>query len=124
MRALRLMASTGSALAALALAGCTTLMEPYERPEAPIPDALPVTDAAGQEVQPLYWQDIYQADMLQRLVALALDENRDLRIAAANVQLARAQYGISRSQLLPTVAARGSATEAGDIGGGDGAGLQ
>ncbi|MAN74069.1 MAG: transporter [Henriciella sp.] len=123
MRALRLMASTGSALAALALAGCTTLMEPYERPEAPIPDALPVTDAAGQEVQPLYWQDIYQADMLQRLVALALDENRDLRIAAANVQLARAQYGISRSQLLPTVAARGSATEAGDIGGGDGAGF-
>jgi NodT family efflux transporter outer membrane factor (OMF) lipoprotein len=105
---------------AVAMTGCMTVTEPYDRPEAPIPDALPVTDAGGELVDPLYWQDIYQSEPLSDLVDLALDENRDLRIAAANVQLARAQYGISRAQRLPTVTARGTATEGGTIGGGNG----
>ena len=116
MSPLRLTASTAILAAAIGLTACTTVTEPYERPAAPIPEALPVTDASGAVVDPLYWQNIYQADKLRELVALALDENRDLSIAAANVQLARAQYGISRAQRLPTVTARGSATEAGTIG--------
>lgn len=122
MSPFRLSASSAILAAAMGLSACTTVTEPYERPAPPIPDALPVTDAAGEVVEPLYWQDIYQSGQLRELVALALDENRDLRIAAANVQLARAQYGISRAQRLPTVTARGSATEAGTIGNGNGGG--
>ena len=101
------------ASSALLLSGCMTIEEPYERPDAPIPAALPVTDATGEAVDPLLWQDVFTAPKLRELVELALDENRDLRIAAANVQLARAQYGVSRAQRLPTVRANGSAT-AGD----------
>ncbi|MEQ8558183.1 MAG: efflux transporter outer membrane subunit [Henriciella sp.] len=109
-RNLVLSAVAGSALL---LSACMTIEEPYDRPDAPIPDALPVTDASGQTVEPLVWQEVFTAEKLRELIRLALDENRDLRIAAANVQLARAQYGVSRAQRLPTVSARGSVTEGG-----------
>ncbi|MEM5517984.1 efflux transporter outer membrane subunit [Henriciella sp. AS95] len=105
--------SASLATAMLSLSACMTVTEPYERPEAPIPQALPVIDEAGAEVQPLVWQNVYLSDDLRNLVNLALDENRDLRIAAANVQLARARYGITQAQRLPTLSASGSLTEGG-----------
>lgn len=46
---------------------------------------------------------------LQALIALALTNNRDLRVAALNVVVTRAQYRIERAQLLPTLDATGSA---------------
>jgi multidrug efflux system outer membrane protein len=109
-----------AAIMALALSGCMTVSEPYNQPAAPIPEALPVTDDAGAEVGPVLWQNVFLSEDLQNLIELALDENRDLRIAAANVQLARAQYGISRAQRLPRVTANGGATEGGTFGGGNG----
>lgn len=104
---------TSVASASLLLAACQTVNEPYEQPEAPIPQALPVLDEAGGEVGPLTWQEVFEAPELEELVQLALRENRDLRIAAANVRLARAQYGITRAQRLPTVNASGSVREGG-----------
>ena len=94
---------TTGAIAALMMSACATVTEPYEQPDAPIPDALPVVNEEGDVVEPIYWQDVFLGDELRELVRLALAENRDLRIAAANVQLARAQYGISRAQRFPTV---------------------
>ncbi|MCZ4298107.1 efflux transporter outer membrane subunit [Henriciella marina] len=104
------------AMAATALSGCAMISQSYEQPAAPIPEALPVTDENGERVEPLYWQDVFISEELRELVRLSLAENRDLRIAAANVQLARAQYGISRAQRLPTVTANGGFTEGGTIG--------
>lgn len=104
------------------VAACQLIEEPYERPAAPIPAALPVLDAAGSEVQPLVWQDVFLSDDLRQLVELSLDQNRDLRIAAANVQLARARYGITQAQRLPTVSASGNLTEGGTFESGSGAG--
>lgn len=95
------------------VSACQIVKEPYVQPEAPIPAALPVVDEAGAEVQPLVWQNVFLSEDLRDLIELALDENRDLRIASANVQLARARYGITRAQRLPTVSASGSVTEAG-----------
>ena len=43
-------------------------------------------------------------------MALALEQNRDLRVAALNVELVRAQYRIQRAQRLPQVGASGVAT--------------
>ncbi len=97
----------------LILSGCMTVSEPYERPDAPVPAALPVTDPDGKPVEPVVWEDVFTAPELRQLIEIALDKNRDLRIAAANVQLARAQYGISRAQRLPAVDARGAVTEGG-----------
>ncbi|MDD2846587.1 MAG: efflux transporter outer membrane subunit, partial [Rhodoferax sp.] len=47
---------------------------------------------------------------LQQVLALALAHNRDLKIALANIDKARAQYGMQRADALPTMAASGQAS--------------
>jgi multidrug efflux system outer membrane protein len=99
-------------------AGCT--MAPrYTRPKAPVPADWP-TGAAYQPIQPatnapdapqLRWREFFTDEKLQQLIADALTNNRDLRVAALNVELARAQYGIQRGELLPTVNATGLLTK-------------
>jgi multidrug efflux system outer membrane protein len=49
------------------------------------------------------WREFFPDPQLQQLVVLALTNNRDLRVAALNVQSAQAQYRIQRAQLFPTV---------------------
>lgn len=102
-------------LAILCLAGCT--MAPrYTRPDAPIPADWP-SGAAYKETEAmagvpgaseLKWQEFFADERLQKVVGMALNNNRDLRIAVLNVERARALYGIRRAELLPTVSAAGS----------------
>ncbi|MGE0806442.1 MAG: AdeC/AdeK/OprM family multidrug efflux complex outer membrane factor [Burkholderiaceae bacterium] len=104
------------ALAALALlaglAGCS--MAPvYERPPAPIATQWPgaeAADGAGQTraVADIGWREFFRDPRLARLVELGLANNRDLRVAVLNIEAARAQYGITRADQLPTVGAGGS----------------
>ena len=100
----------GAIGAALLLNGC--VMAPkYTRPEAPIPSDLPSGAAyadspspqEAQIVSALRWQDFFPDPKLQQVIATALTNNLDLRLAALNVERARALYGIQRSELLPTV---------------------
>ncbi|MEZ5606458.1 MAG: efflux transporter outer membrane subunit [Burkholderiaceae bacterium] len=95
------------ALAAL-LAGCS-FVPPYQQPAAPIAAQWPApsgADPAGatRAAADLPWQDFVQDPALRELVALALQNNRDLRVAVQNIEQARAQYQIQRSNLLPTLA--------------------
>jgi outer membrane protein, multidrug efflux system len=55
----------------------------------------------------LSWQDFFGAGKLRRLVGLALEQNRDLRLAALNIERSRAQYRIRRADLLPALEASG-----------------
>jgi len=97
------------------LTGCT--MAPrYIRPDAPIPEDWP-SGAAYKEIeamaevpaaQELDWQEFFTDGHLQKVIAMTLDINRDLRLAALNVERARAVYGIRRGDLLPTVSATGN----------------
>ena len=102
-------------LAATALAGCN-LAPKYVRPIGEVPAALPaggVYPAAendAPDVTKIGWRAFFTDDRLRSTIALGLENNRDLRIAAANVLQARAQYRIQRADLLPTVALSGSAT--------------
>lgn len=93
-------------LALLALAGCS--LEPvYDRPPPPVPPSWPAGDAylrqSEQALPAVSYRDIFQDPRLQAVIAQALANNRDLRIAAANIAAARAQYRIARSDLVPTV---------------------
>jgi multidrug efflux system outer membrane protein len=94
------------------LSGCTMIPD-YTRPAAPVPAAWPSGPSytAGPEA-PLGdetpWREFFTDDRLQALIAAALENNRDLRAAALNVQRARALYGIQRAELLPVVDAAGS----------------
>ncbi len=90
--------------------GCT-LAPKYNRPEAPIPDGWP-SGAAYPTTQPttqpagatqLKRQEFFRDEKLQQVIEMALLNNRDLRLAALNVQRARALYAIQRGDLFPTL---------------------
>jgi len=49
------------------------------------------------------WRDFLRDARLQRLVEIALADNRDLRVAMLNVEQVRAQYRIQRAALFPQV---------------------
>lgn len=107
-----------AALALLLLAGCS-LTPPLELPAPPVagdwpggPAYQPVAAAAPGEpsLAELDWQGFFRSPELQGVIARALENNRDLRVAALRVEQARAAYRISRADLYPTVGAGGSVT--------------
>jgi multidrug efflux system outer membrane protein len=103
------------AAAAVLLSGCTMIPE-YKRPEAPVPANWPSGPAYKQTPSPqaaqlapdLQWREFFTDESLRAIIATALTNNRDLRVAALNVERARALYGIQRAEILPTVDAVGS----------------
>lgn len=91
------------------LAACTTLAPDYQRPAAPVSDHWPTATSSTRPdtaaASALSWQAFIADDRLRLLVALALDNNRDLRVAALNIEKARAQYRIQTAELFPAVGA-------------------
>ena len=102
-------------LVLLALSGCTMIPE-YKRPQAPVPAEWPAGSAykqgeatpAGKAVADIKWQEFFVNEQLKKLVELALNNNRDLRIAALNIERSQALYRIQRADLFPTVVASGA----------------
>ncbi|USU05004.1 efflux transporter outer membrane subunit [Sphingomonadaceae bacterium OTU29LAMAA1] len=113
-------------LAATALAGCN-LAPKYVRPVGAVPAALPqggvypaaATDAP--DVTKIGWRTFFTDERLRDTIALGLENNRDLRVAAANVLQARAQYRVSRADLVPSTTVSGSGTYTNNIQGAAGA---
>ena len=101
-------------LATLALAGCS-LAPAYQRPAAPVPPAFPQGKAypapAAGVLPSVSYRDIFRDARLQTLIAQALTNNRDLRIAAANLAAARAQVRVTRSAQFPEIGASASAND-------------
>ncbi|MES2043307.1 MAG: efflux transporter outer membrane subunit [Pseudomonadota bacterium] len=93
-------------LAATSLTACS-LAPHYVRPELPVPPSWPVGDGYLQQSEAtlptVSYSDIFRDTRLQSLIVQALANNRDLRVAAANIAAARAQYHIQRAELLPEV---------------------
>ncbi len=115
-------------LAIGSLTGCT-LAPKYDRPVAPVSPTWPsgrayasnqlggfTTNAAAD----IGWREFFQDARLQKLMDLALTNNRDLRVAVLNVEQSRVQFRIQRADLLPTISAGASVTRQrtpGDING-------
>jgi outer membrane protein, multidrug efflux system len=107
-------------VAALIVGAAACSMIPrYTRPAPPVPAEWPSgpsyrTAAGGLDGEAaarIDWRDFYGDEQLQKVIDLALANNRDLRIVAANVERARALYAIQEAQLLPIVGASGSYSE-------------
>jgi len=117
-------------LAASVLSACT-LMPHYQRPHSPVPDRWPADSAetaAGATAAPspaitappagaegrtvsadqIGWRDFFTDARLQRLIEVALENNRNLRIAVLNVAASQAQFRIQRGTLFPDISAVGS----------------
>ena len=101
----------------LILVGGCSLAPPFMQPETPVPAAWPVgpaykgiqseSDAPVAAETP--WREFFTDERLQHVIGTSLENNRDLRLAALNVQRARAIYGIQRSAIYPAVDATASA---------------
>jgi len=103
----------GSAALVSLLAACSFVPK-YEQPAAPVSATWP--DAAGAQIEgglaaaDLPWQQFVHDAQLRELIQLALENNRDLRVAVQNIEQARAQYQIRRADQFPTVGASASGT--------------
>lgn len=97
------------ALALCALLGGCSMIPAYQRPAAPVAGQFPtlkadVAQTAGNKAAAdLRWQDYFSDPALRRLIALALDNNRDLRVSVLNIEQARAALQIARANQLPAV---------------------
>lgn len=100
----------GLALAiALAGTGCATLEPRLPEAQPQIPQSWPVPEngitPSATAVGEVGWRDVLVDPRLERVVAQALENNRDLRVAMLNVERARAQYRIQRAERVPAVGA-------------------
>lgn len=103
----RLLTTALPSLVAL-LAGCS-MMPDYLRPTAPVPAAWPAEAAAkvsaggAAPAAVSDWRAVFTEPQLQALIAAALEHNRDLRIAVARVDEARALAGLAKADRYPGV---------------------
>ena len=94
--------------AALFAAGCMNLIPAYQRPPAPVagtypPETGPEVVTGAQAAADIEWQRFFADPRLKRLIDVALQNNRDLRIAVLNIEQARALYDVRRADQLPSV---------------------
>ncbi|WP_322028097.1 efflux transporter outer membrane subunit [Burkholderia sp. BCC1977] len=104
-----------SMVCALALCACS-LAPVYVRPASPVASAWPTGDAyrpdaaSGTAAADIGWREFFRDARLQKLIGLALENNRDMRVAALTVAEYEAEYRVTRAALAPSVDATGSMT--------------
>lgn len=106
-----------SALALPCLLAACSFIPSYQRPAAPLPaqwpglsSAAPQEHGASAKLQQENWSDYFSDPGLQTLIRTALQNNRDLRVTALNIEQARAQFQISRAKQWPALNAAGGGT--------------
>ncbi|WP_264786370.1 efflux transporter outer membrane subunit, partial [Gluconobacter cerinus] len=105
-----------SSLVCLLLGGCT-LIPHYDRPASPVTQTWPKGSAyrnteissADTIKSDAGWRDFYRDPVLQSLIAEALENNRDYRIAVQQIETASAQFDIENASLFPTLNGNASA---------------
>lgn len=99
-----------SALAVVVLSACQLAPE-QQAIELPVPDAYAsAAQGSGTAAAELHWQQFFNNPKLQQLIKLSLANNKDLQIAALNVQRVRALYQIEDSALYPSLDLNASGT--------------
>ena len=104
-------------VALLSLTACS--LEPQLPPSPlPVPPSWPAGDPYlirnEAPLPAVTYRDVFRDPRLQALIVQALANNRDLRVAAANIAAARAQVRITRANQLPQLDVAGRATETGN----------
>lgn len=105
-------------LAAGILGGCS-MAPTYLRPDAPIESQYPgnTSSSATTPVPEIGWNEFFHEPRLRALIAAAIENNRDLRIAALRIEEARALYNVQWADRLPTFQVEGDASRSRTIGG-------
>lgn len=104
-------------LCVVLLPACSLIPE-YVRHDMPVPQAWPkepttqskMPDQANPAWNELAWKEFFTDLTLQNLIQKALENNRDLRVAALNIAVARSTLRVAGADLLPKVDAGMSGT--------------
>jgi outer membrane protein, multidrug efflux system len=109
------LALKASSLGSLLLFAACTMIPKYEQPAAPVQPAFPTAGDAQKAIGTgttaavdTGWRNFFADPRLQQLIELALQNNRDLRVAALQVDSLRGQYQIQRAALFPELDATAS----------------
>ena len=94
----------------LLVAGCTVGPD-YVRPDLDVPQAFNNQNRDANQTVNIEWWGQFGDPALDALIAEALASNRDMKIAAANIEQAAAVFSQSRSALFPQFGYGGSAAE-------------
>ncbi|GAB4431303.1 MAG: efflux transporter outer membrane subunit [bacterium] len=82
----------------------------YVRPKSTVPDKLQAglnknVKEGVVNPQNISWKTFIKAEKLKKVIDLALEKNKDLKIAVLNVEKAKALYGVQSAALYPSVVA-------------------
>uniref|UniRef100_UPI0033409BB2 efflux transporter outer membrane subunit n=1 Tax=Castellaniella defragrans TaxID=75697 RepID=UPI0033409BB2 len=101
----------GAAGLLLTLSACINLAPEAQIPPAPVADVWPADTetATTRALNDLDWSHYFQDPDMRRLIGMALEHNRDLRLAILRVREAEAAYRIQRSERLPSINIQGGA---------------
>lgn len=96
--------TTSFAAFTVLLGGCS-LAPRYERPASPVADRYDANSAntSDRVAADVSWEQFFSDPRLQAVIRTALENNRDLRVAALNVERVRALYNIQRTALIPSL---------------------
>ncbi|MGF6468665.1 efflux transporter outer membrane subunit [Paraburkholderia youngii] len=93
----------------LALSGC--LLGPnYQRPAVEVPATYRFAQGEAAGIANAVWWEQFQDPVLDQLIATALQDNRDVKVAAARVDEFRGMFVTTRSGLFPQVSAGAEAS--------------
>ena len=96
---------------ALALAACQSMRGTEPTVQTDIPQSYTTLNSgSAASIAEQGYQDFFADQRLKQVIDLALQNNRDLRVAALNIQRAQQQYQISENNQLPTVGASAGMT--------------
>jgi len=102
----------------IALSGCT-FIPLYHRPSLPVPPQFANMNSKARaskvSAPDIGWQEFFKDQRLRKLIELALNNNRDYRVALLNVEQIRDQYRITQYALLPTIELDASETSQRDL---------
>jgi len=101
------------------LAGCVSLAPDYQRPAPPIPQQFSASrnslTPASAGYQETGWRHFFVDPEVIRLIGVALNNNRDLRMAALKVEEARAQFNVTEADRYPQLNASSGVTYSGGL---------
>ena len=93
---------------ALALTACQSMRNPEPQVQTTTLASNYVAPASGPSIAEQGYKDFFADARLAQVIELALSNNRDLRIAALNIQRAQQTYQITENNQLPSIGVSGS----------------
>jgi multidrug efflux system outer membrane protein len=98
--------------ALLAIICCGCMVGPnYQRPPVDSPSSWRFEEKRTEEIANIAWWEQFDDAVLNELIRIGLQENKDIKIAAARVEEFTGRYGIARAPLFPQVGAGASASK-------------